>query len=221
LCIFFILFSLSSIIIVNATENDQNKVILIDPGHGGIDSGAISRRGSFEKDINLSISIKLKEKLQEAGYTVLMTRESDIGLYTNIRSSKDMKYEDLYNRCRMKKDSNCDVFISIHQNYFTQSQYYGSQVWYGKSKKSKLLAEIIQANMIKSLNHSNKREAKAAGEKYKVLRCYNDITSVIIECGFITNPREEIQLKNETYQWIIADSINDSLKEFFNNLGSI
>jgi N-acetylmuramoyl-L-alanine amidase len=197
------------------TQVDASKIILIDPGHGGMDGGAVSKRGTLEKDINLNISLKLRDKLVEHGYIVLMTREQDNGLYKSINSTERMKYEDLNNRCIMKRDSNCDVFISIHQNFFPESKYYGAQVWYSNSAKSKLLAQLIQTDLRETLNNNNKREEKPAGNQYKILRCYTDIPSVIVECGFLTNLREEIQLRDENYQAIIAESITDSLDQFF------
>lgn len=196
------------------SQQEVNKVIVIDPGHGGMDGGAVSKHGTLEKDINLSISLKLRDKLSEYGYIVLMTREEDKGLYSNVGSIEKMKYEDLNTRCNIKRDSNCDVFISIHQNFFPESKYYGAQVWYSKSDGSKLLAQIIQKDLIKTLNNNSKREEKPAGNQYKILRCYYDIPSVIVECGFLTNLKEELQLRDEIYQQIIAESIADSINKF-------
>lgn len=196
-------------------KEPNHKIILVDPGHGGMDGGAVSKRDTLEKHINLSISLKLRDKLEEYGYKVLMTREEDKGLYSTHSSPRLMKLEDLNRRCRMKKESNCDIFISIHQNYFTENKYHGAQVWYAKSESSKLLAQLIQRNLIEDLNKDNKREEKPAGNDYRILRCYLDIPSVIVECGFLTNPREEMQLRDEAYQQLIADSIAESVNAFF------
>nr|WP_313885164.1 N-acetylmuramoyl-L-alanine amidase CwlD [Clostridium sp. DJ247] len=199
-----------------ATPPDNlKKVILIDPGHGGMDGGAVSKRGTLEKDINLSISLKLRDKLTENEYIVVMTRDEDKGLYTSKNSAEKMKREDLNNRCNLKRDSNCDLFISIHQNFFPQSKYYGAQVWYCKPDESKLLAQIIQKNLRNDLDNNNKREEQPAGNLYKILRCYCEIPSVIVECGFLSNYNEEIQLQNESYQQKIAESIAKSVREFF------
>lgn len=217
LCLGFIFnFSLMPIT-VKATPviEDMSKVILIDPGHGGMDSGAVSKNGTLEKDINLSISLKLRDRLKENGYEVLMTREEDKGLYNGSGSVKKMKFEDLNNRCNIKRDSNCDIFISIHQNFFPETKYYGAQVWYSKSEDSKRLAKILQKNLRNDLNNGNKREEKSAGNDYKILRCYCSITSVIVECGFLTNKNEEIQLKDENYQKMIVESIVKSINEYF------
>ncbi len=199
--------------IVFAEENAQ-KIILLDPGHGGIDGGAVSKNGTVEKDINLSISKKLKINLEKKGYKVIMTREDDIGLYSDKGRIRDKKNEDLNNRCKMKKESNCDIFISIHLNMFEQSQYYGAQVWYAKEGESAELAHILQQNLIKDLNNNNKRKEKCAKGAYKILRCYTDIPSVLVECGFLSNLEEEQKLKTDSYQEKIATSLANSIEEF-------
>lgn len=199
--------------IVFAEENTQ-KIILLDPGHGGIDGGAVSKNGTVEKDINLSIGKKLKVNLEKKGYKVIMTREDDIGLYSDKGRIRDKKNQDLNNRCKMKKESNCDIFISIHLNMFEQSQYYGAQVWYAKEGESAELAHILQQNLIKDLNNNNKRKEKCAKGAYKILRCYTDIPSVLVECGFLSNLEEEQKLKTDSYQEKIATSLANSIEEF-------
>jgi len=195
-------------------QADDEKIILIDPGHGGIDGGAESKRGTIEKDINLSISLKLRDNLKKLGYTVLMTREEDKGLYTENGNMNKKKHEDLNNRCKIKRESNCDIFVSIHQNFFEQSYYSGAQVWYSKSEDSEKLAHIIQQNLRKDLDNKNKRVEKP-GNSYKVLRCYCSIPSVIVECGFLTNPQEEAKLIKDEYQHKVAESISKSIEEYF------
>jgi N-acetylmuramoyl-L-alanine amidase len=198
-----------------STNQDSKKVILIDPGHGGMDGGTVSKRGTLEKNINLSIALKLRTVLNSAGYAVVMTREEDKGLYRTIYPVEKMKYEDLTNRCNLKRDSNCDLFISVHQNDFAEQKYSGAQVWYCKSDKSKLLAQIIQRNLNKDLKNNNKREEKYSGNAYKILRCHCTIPSIIVECGFLSNHKEDIQLSDEKYQQMIAESIGESINQFF------
>lgn len=202
--------------IIYAKENKETiKTILIDPGHGGIDGGAQAKDGTCEKDINLSISIKLKKYLENKRYKVIMTRKEDKGLYTEGGKIRKKKLEDLENRCKIKLQSNCDAFVSIHLNMFPQSQYYGSQVWYGDSKESEKLAGIIQRNIINDLDKSNKRKEKPAKNSYKILRYGKDIPSVIVECGFLSNDAERQKLKDVKYQQKIAESIGKSIEEFF------
>lgn len=196
-------------------QDDKKKIVLIDPGHGGIDGGAVSKNGTIEKYINLSISIKLKNELTKLGYKVIMTREDDNGLYSDKGSVREKKIEDLNKRCDMRKSSNCDIFISIHLNTFPESKYYGAQIWYSNSEKSQRFASITQANIRKHIDKENKRQEKPAKEQYKILRNDNDVPSVIVECGFISNPKEEERLKSEKYQKKIAEVISKSVEDYF------
>ncbi|MFD3155654.1 N-acetylmuramoyl-L-alanine amidase CwlD [Haloimpatiens sp. FM7330] len=202
--------------VINVDKKVEPKIILIDPGHGGIDGGAVSKNGTVEKHINLKISLKLRDELNKKGYKTVMTREEDKGLYSDKGSIRNKKVEDLNNRCKLKESSKCDMFISIHLNKFQQSKYYGAQVWYSKNIDSKKLAEITQKNLIDHLNNGNTRKCKPAKDLYKVLRCYDKIPSILIECGFLTNPQEEQKLKSSKFQDDIAKSIAKSIEEYFN-----
>jgi len=197
-------------------NNVGTKIILIDPGHGGIDGGAISKSGIVEKNINLSIALKLRDILRCKGYKVLMTRQEDVGLYSDKGRVRDKKIEDLSNRCKMKIESNCNMFISIHQNKFEQSKYYGAQVWYSYYEKSKILAHIIQKNLKKDLDNNNNRVEKSANNSIKVLRCHDTMPSVLVECGFLSNPIEAQKLTTDEYQNKIAESIANSVDEYYN-----
>jgi len=196
------------------TQTDGNKTVLIDPGHGGMDGGAVSKNGIIEKHINLKISLKIRDRLKKFGYQVVMTRETDKGIYIENIDINKMKSDDLNNRCKIKRESNCDLFISIHQNYFTESNCKGPQIWYSKNEESSKFAYILQENLNNDLNYS-KRKIKEANGAYKILRCYTNIPSVIIECGFLPNPEEENKLKSEVYQDKVAESISNSIKEYF------
>ncbi|AYF53722.1 N-acetylmuramoyl-L-alanine amidase CwlD [Clostridium botulinum C] len=199
----------------NKEISNSKKIILIDPGHGGMDGGAVSKNGTLEKGINLEISKKLKQCLEKKGFKVEMTREEDKGLYSNKGKVRDKKNEDLTNRCKMKLTTNCDLFISIHLNMFTQSKYHGAQVWYSKEGESAELAHIVQQNLKKDLDKKNNRQEKCAKGAYKILRCNNSIPSILVECGFLSNPEEEKKLKESAYQDKIASSICSSIEEFF------
>lgn len=194
-------------ITVNAEEGKE-KVILIDAGHGGIDGGAKSKSGTIEKEINLSISQKLKAKLEAQGYKVFMTRDEDKELNTK-------KVQDLDARCKMKKETNCDIFISIHQNKFTKEYCYGAQVWYASNEKSEKLASNIQEMLKGKIDDKNKRLAKPAKNQYKILRDGYDGGCVIVECGFISNNAEEQRLKTEEHQDKIVEGISVGVDKYF------
>lgn len=198
---------------VNAEEN--NKVIVIDPGHGGIDGGAKSENGVIEKDINLSISLKTKAALESKGYRVIMTRSEDVGLYTEGKKVREKKIEDLGNRVKIKKENKCDAFISIHQNMFPQKNCKGAQVWSANNEPSQKLGKIIQQKFKEEVDQNNKREAKVAKKEYKILNDGYEGASVIVECGFLSNPEECELLGKEDYQNKIANTLANAIDEYF------
>lgn len=202
-----------SLLKVNAEEN--NKVIVIDPGHGGIDGGAKSENGVIEKDINLSISLKTKAALESKGYKVIMTRSEDVGLYTDGKKVREKKIEDLGNRVKIKKDNKCDAFISIHQNMFPQKNCKGAQVWSANNEPSQKLGRIIQQKFKEEVDQNNKREAKVAKKEYKILNDGYEGASVIVECGFLSNPEECELLGKEDYQNKIANTLANAIDEYF------
>lgn len=209
LAIFFIFCLIFGVPIrANSDENKTQNIILIDPGHGGIDGGAKSKNGTIEKNINLLISTKLKKSLEDAGYIVYMTREEDSQL-----SSK--KAKDLNARCQMKTDTKCDVFISIHQNMFPQANCFGAQVWYASNDVSKLLAEGIQSSLKETVDDNNKRVAKAAKEQYKILRDGYEGASILVECGFLSNYEEEQKLQTDEHQDKIVKGITNGINKYF------
>lgn len=217
--IFFTLIILGTItffIAGTVKGNEISKTILIDPGHGGFDGGAISKNGTVEKDINLSIALKLRECLKQYGFKVVMTREIDKDLCSVNCKHGHKKKEDLSNRCKFKKESNCDIFISIHQNMFPESYCKGSQIWYSRNDESKNIAIILQNKLKEKVDNSNSRIAKPAKDDYKVLRCDN-IPSILVECGFLSNPIDEKNLKSDDYQQKIALALSEGVKDYIQN----
>jgi N-acetylmuramoyl-L-alanine amidase len=218
LIVMLLLYTTIKFVFPVAAENndlDKNKTILIDAGHGGYDGGADGKSGIKEKDINLNISLKLRDKLKEKGYMVVMTRDADKALLDEGKRAGTKKAQDIANRCKIKRESNADVFISIHQNYFPQGKYYGSQVWYSNSDESRILAQIVQDNLKIDLGRDNKRVEKPAKNDYKILSCDNIMPSILIECGFLSNYEEEKLLQEDGYQQKIADSIAKSIDSYF------
>jgi len=207
-CIFCLILGIP--IRANSDENNTKSIILIDPGHGGIDGGAKSKNGTIEKNINLLIATKLKIELENSGYLVYMTREEDSQL-----DSKKVK--DLNARCQMKKDTKCDVFISIHQNIFPQASCFGAQVWYASNDNSKLLAEEIQNSLKETVADKNKRIPKAAKEQYRILRDGYEGACVLVECGFLSNHEEEEKLKSDEHQDKIVKGIINGVNKYFEN----
>lgn len=204
--------------IETAAPITSGKVIVIDAGHGTPDGGAIGYSGTLEKDLNLQIAKRLGSFLQQAGVHVLYTREDDNAVADNLDEKiREIKRSDLKNRKDMKSNSNADLFVSIHMNKFEDSQYKGAQVFYpGNSAESKLLAESVQ-NFIKNIADStNTREAKDSKNSIFVLTD-SEIPSVLVECGFISNPEEEEKLKTSAYQDNLAFAIFCGITQYFTN----
>lgn len=200
---------------VKAQENDSQKIVLIDPGHGGIDGGAKASDNTLEKDINLNISLKLKSILEEKGYRVELTREEDTDLHTTGSTVREKKRSDLANRVKKKEETKCDVFISIHQNMFPQSNCKGAQVWYASDENSKSLGESLQESLKINLDENNHRVAKQAKDEYRILRNNKECASVIVECGFLSNPEELNLLKNDHYQNKVVDALTQGIEKYF------
>lgn len=194
------------------------KVIIIDPGHGGIDGGMVgTTTGVYESQINLEISNKVRKYLEESGSLVLMTRDQDVGLYTEEGSVRKKKNEDLRNRKRLFDESSADIVISIHSNSFTQSKYYGAQSFYNPNcEDSKLIAELIQEELVRVLDNGNTRKAKVKKDVY-ILKNVK-IPTVIVECGFLSNPKEERLLNDPDYQEKIAWSIYVGILKYFDRV---
>ena len=199
---------------ISAYAEENQKIILIDPGHGGFDGGA-SKNGAVEKDINLTISLKLKADLEAKGYKVCLTREGDENLDKNGKTIKEKKREDLKKRRDMKEEVKCDVFISIHQNMFPQEKCYGAQVWHASNDKSQKLADSIQNSLKETIQDGNKRVSKPAGDSYLILRDTYEGASVLIECGFLSNQAEAERLKTEEHQNLIVKGISLGVDKFF------
>lgn len=178
--------------------------IVVDSGHGGIDPGKVGINGAYEKDINLAIALFLKEELQEAGCEVIMTRETDTGLYNETDSSK--KIADLKRRVELMNNEKPDAIVSIHQNSFTQESSKGAQVFYQTtSAEGKKFAEIMQKQMIEDLDTGNNRVAKPNSDYYLLKN--SEGTAIIVECGFLSNTQEAQLLVSEEYQKRVAKAI--------------
>ncbi len=186
-----------------------------DPGHGGFDGGA-SDNGVYEKEINLDVALKLKEYIEQGGGVVYMTRVDDVSTDENNRKGKSAKMADLEARKELAGSAEADVFLSIHMNKFSQPQYRGAQVFYGgKSEESKRLGETIQETMKEIIDDGNTRVAKKIDGQIYILK-NTSVPSVIIECGFLSNPQESSMLKNEEYRQKLAWSIYLGISKYFN-----
>lgn len=183
---------------------DNSRTVLVDVGHGGADPGMIGVGGLEEKGINLQIAVKLKAILEEKGYTVVMTREEDKGLYDE--DSRNQKAQDLQRRIAIIKECRPVLCVSIHQNSYQDSEVYGPQVFYYEdSAQGKELAELIQKELNTGLEVARPRVAKG-NKTYYLLKRSESVLNVV-ECGFLTNPKEAELLQTEEYQKKVAEAV--------------
>ncbi len=188
--------------------------VLIDPGHGGEDGGAVSNDGVLEKDINLSISNYLNNYLELSGCPVDMTRTFDTACGdTTLATLQERHHSDMTTRLAMYNDD-YDLVISIHQNKFTQEQYSGAQIFYSANdERSEQLAECLRNAIVGFLQPTNERELKKAGTDIYLLN-NSDNPAVLAECGFLSNAEETAKLVTEEYQKQMAFSIYCGTMEY-------
>lgn len=186
------------------------RIIYIDPGHGGLDPGAMYK-GIKEKDINLEISKRLENTLTKLGAIVYLTRYGDYDL--SVNNTINRKRSDLSRRSNIINKSDCDIFLSIHLNAEDTGIWKGAQTFYNtNNEKNKEIAELVQENFKKDLN--SKRKAKKKNDLYLQKRI--DRPGILIEAGFLSNSNERYLLKQKEYQNKIIMSITSSLLKYFN-----
>lgn len=197
-----------------AAAQASDMVIVIDAGHGGRDSGKVAVDNvTYEKDVNLAIAYKLKSYLEAEGITVIMTRETDDGLY--VESDSNKKAADLRRRIEIIERASPVLVISIHQNSYHEAYVRGAQTfYYTTSEEGKELAEIIQAQLCLSLDPENERKAKANDSYYLLKK--TSVPIVIVECGFLSNPEEAALLITKDYQDRVAFQIHLGVMQYLN-----
>lgn len=191
----------------------SGKIIVLDAGHGGIDGGA-NVDGVMEKDIALSVSLKLRDYLQEQGALVLLTRETDSdAAYENTKGIRNRKQEDLRNRVKFINHSAADLFLSIHLNAFPSSSSKGAQTFYTvRYEENEQVAKFIQAEIVRNLENT-KREARLINRVYLMDQAKKP--GALVEIGFLSNPDERIRLTKDSYQEKIAASIYKGVLRYF------
>ena len=192
------------------TEADQVEAkqaqVILDAGHGGSDPGKIGLNNLLEKDINLAITEKVKKCLEKEKITAELTRKEDKGLGTTGDGSK--KTEDMQARVKMINETKPVLTVSIHQNSYEDPEIHGAQVfYYSHSREGEAVAKILQAK---------------ANETYYLLR-RTKVPTVIVECGFLTNPEEAEKLSGEEYQEQVAEAVAKGIAkclEYLNEYGN-
>lgn len=192
-------------------------VVVIDAGHGGKDPGKVGVNDALEKDINLSISLRLKCLLEQNDIIVVMTREEDKDLASEQASNR--KNEDLRARAALIEGISPVVMVSIHQNSYPEPEVDGAQAfYYSGSENGKKLARMVQDSLKTELDDGNHRVAKANKEYYLLKKA--TCPAVIVECGFLSNPTEAGLLITEEYQEKIAFAIHLGILEYINTVAA-
>ena len=206
-------------VFVQSDDTKETKTyIVIDAGHGGSDPGKVGINNALEKDINLSLALKLKKVLEQEDLEIVLTRDSDAGLYSEGSTNK--KAEDMQNRCQIITDANPLFTISLHQNSYPSPEVKGAQVfYYGQSAGGKELADILQSSLIANVAPENKRVAKA-NESYYLLK-KTPTPTVIVECGFLSNPEEADLLLSSDYQDKLVNAIYLGVMEYLEKQPSL
>lgn len=189
-------------------------IIILDAGHGGFDGGCVSVEGVPEKGINLSILLRVRDLLRISGYEVEVTRDSDISIHdSGIEGIANQKSSDMDNRLELFNKYDNAVCISIHQNQFTDPVYNGAQMFYSATdSNNEMLAKSLQKSF-QILQPENKREIKLCGKEL-FLCYYSENPTVMVECGFLSNPEEAALLNTEEYQEKVALTIFSGINNF-------
>lgn len=193
---------------------ERSITFVIDAGHGGEDGGASSCTGVLESQLNLQIARRLDDLLHFLGYQTVMIRRSDISVYTEGKTIAEKKISDLKERVRIVNETEGAFLISIHQNIFADSRYSGAQVFYNQEGDAENIAHLLQQAMVTSLNPGSNRQCKPADGIY--LMQHSKRPGILVECGFISNPKEERKLREGEYQKHICCVIASTLTNAVN-----
>lgn len=193
-------------------------LIIIDAGHGGKDGGAVASDGTQEQYINLSIALKMNEYLTDKGYKTLLVRDDDNSVHDeSAKTIREQKVSDIRNRLKISEQYDNSIFVSVHQNMFTESKYHGTQVFFSPNNPdSEVLASHIQQSVVSKLQPDNTRQIKKC-DKSVYLMYNTNAVAVLCECGFLSNNDELAKLKDDNYQKSIAAAICDGIIEYINN----
>ena len=183
------------------------KVIVIDSGHGGDDPGKIGINQAKEKDVNLKIAKKVKKRLKKEGWKVVMTREEDVMLGDAQKGNR--KIHDMKARVELFNKTMPAMAVSIHQNSYQEAEIHGAQVfYYSHSQDGKRMAETMQRALLMA-DEENTRQAKGNDTYYLLKR--TEVPTIIVECGFLSNPQEAEKLTEDGYQKKLAQAITSGI----------
>lgn len=219
ICFSYFLYSFHFSLAVSSdpAETEQDFTVLIDAGHGGVDGGAVASDGTEEKHINLQIALLLEQQLGAMGIRTAMTRTTDESIHdSSAQTIREKKVSDIHNRMQLIEETENCIFVSIHQNKFSDTSLNGTQVFYSpNTTASAQLAQTIQTSVRSLLQTENTREIEKSGSSIYLLY-YARKPAVLVECGFLSNTAELEKLKEGTYQKQLAFCIAAGILEYLN-----
>ena len=198
--------------VVSASQGEMK--IVLDAGHGGIDGGVTGiKTGEKESDINLSLTFALQKELKERGFAVALTRKTSEGLYDT--TARGFKKRDMQKRREIIEREKPLLVISIHQNFYSSQKERGGQVFYGDNHpKSKVLATLLQNALNGVYEKDGVKGRKIQKGEYFMLQCYH-VPAVIVECGFLSSPKDERLLISESWQKSLAKELANGILSYF------
>lgn len=188
--------------------------VALDAGHGGADPGKIGINGALEKDVNLQITLLVKRYLEAQDIEVILTRETEEGLYDADASNK--KVQDMKRRIEKIAETDPAITVSIHQNSYPEEYVKGAQVfYYTNSAEGQKLAQLVQTSLIERVDPDNHRQIKPNDSYYMLKKAPTPI--IIVECGFLSNSDEAVKLCDPTYQQRVAWAIHMGILQYLNS----
>lgn len=204
--------------IANAYTSEEIPVLIIDPGHGGEDGGAVSADGTIESHINLSIALTAEELARFLGWQTVMTRDDDISIHdSTAQTLREKKVSDLKNRVLLCNDTENGILISIHQNSMPAAKSVrGAQVFYNDTDEGAVMAQAIQNVLNQTLNLNTKKEIKQIGSNSYLMKSVSR-PAVLVECGFLSNEAECQLLKTAEYQQKVSLCIIGAVSSYLSS----
>ena len=189
-------------------QGSSAQTVVIDPGHGGQDGGAVAADGTAESEINLAVSLRLEGILRFAGVPTEMTRREDVMVCdSGLSTMRQRKVSDIHNRVELVNGIPGAVLLSIHQNSLPSSPVtHGAQTFWNRQEGAEALARTLQAGLNPVVNTHRAKEPKQIPDSIYLMN-HVDAPAVLVECGFLSNREEAARLQQEDYQKTLATVI--------------
>ncbi|HBH95223.1 MAG TPA: cell wall hydrolase [Ruminococcaceae bacterium] len=207
----------SAVPAVSNAVKEGRRTVVIDSGHGGADGGCVGVNGCVEKDINLAIAKDLEQLLKMSGFNVVMTRSEDVSIHSEgVEGLRNQKVSDMENRLKIVQSYPDSLFVSIHQNQYTQPEYFGGQIFYTTNNPGNpKLAQFLQESFAE-VQEGNDREIKLIDNDLYLFKNTKQL-AVLAECGFLSNPGDAENLSDGDYQKKIAFTIYKGIMKYYNS----